>query len=255
MPSPCFSFDMFWSFREISITCWSAKEWDDAVKEAQGQSSLCSLACVFLTDKQSGLGGHAENPEGCGNCFCQALLWESGSSSLPQHSRGGAYGTRVAIQEKRCWGDGPGSPHSATRKWCFLDREEERSTPESGRKMQGEPLPRALGVPLVCRLEGERGQSSSARAKVSRFLLWRESGMWKNGLGGQGRVWQESHWKNIQQDQTKSKVQTETCFLLLLWPFCPDQNNQTTLQDLKDETKLQEVRDSTGLGKSQTAEV
>ena len=171
MPSPCFSFDMFWSFREISITCWSAKEWDDAVKEAQGQSSLCSLACVFLTDKQSGLGGHAENPEGCGNCFCQALLWESGSSSLPQHSRGGAYGTRVAIQEKRCWGDVPGSPHSAARKWCFLDREEERSTPESGRKMQGEPLPRALGVPLVCRLEGERGQSSSARAKFHVFYF------------------------------------------------------------------------------------
>jgi hypothetical protein len=43
--------------------------------------------------------------------------------------------------------------------------------------------------------------------------------------------------------------------LLLLWPFYPDQNNQTTLQDLNDETKLQEVRDSTGLGKSQTAEV
>ena len=57
----------------MSITCWSAKEWDDAVKEAQGQSSLCSLACVFLTNKQSGLGGHAENPEGCGSCFCQAL--------------------------------------------------------------------------------------------------------------------------------------------------------------------------------------
>ena len=43
--------------------------------------------------------------------------------------------------------------------------------------------------------------------------------------------------------------------MLLLWPFYPDQNNQTTLQDLNDETKLQEVRDSTGLGKSQTAEV
>ena len=41
----------------------------------------------------------------------------------------------------------------------------------------------------------------------------------------------------------------------MLWPFCPDQKNRTTLQDLKDETKLQEVRDSTGLGKSQTAEV
>ncbi|CAL1128782.1 unnamed protein product, partial [Cladocopium goreaui] len=49
------------------------KEWDDAVKEAQGQSSLCSLACVFLTDKQSGLGDHVEDPEGCGSCFCQAL--------------------------------------------------------------------------------------------------------------------------------------------------------------------------------------
>ena len=73
MPSPCFSFDMFWSFREMSITCWRTKEWDDAVKEAQGQSSLCSLACVFLTDKQSGLGDHVDNPEECGNCFCQTL--------------------------------------------------------------------------------------------------------------------------------------------------------------------------------------
>ncbi|CAL1128790.1 unnamed protein product, partial [Cladocopium goreaui] len=50
-----------------------SKEWDDAVKEAQGQSSLCSLACVFLTDKQSGPGDHVEDPEGCGSCFCQAL--------------------------------------------------------------------------------------------------------------------------------------------------------------------------------------
>ena len=41
----------------------------------------------------------------------------------------------------------------------------------------------------------------------------------------------------------------------MLWLFCPDQNNQTTLQDLNDETKRQEVRDSTGLGTVQTAEV
>ena len=73
MPSPWFSFDMFWSFREMPITCWSAKEWDLAVKETQGRSSLCSLACVFLTDKQSGLGDHVEDPEGCGSCFCQTL--------------------------------------------------------------------------------------------------------------------------------------------------------------------------------------
>eukprot|EP00435_Cladocopium_sp_Y103_P068551 s132_g31.t1 len=50
-----------------------SQEWDAAVEETQGQSSLCSLACVFLTDKQSGLGGHVENPEGFGNCFCPAL--------------------------------------------------------------------------------------------------------------------------------------------------------------------------------------
>ena len=208
MPSPCFSFDMFWSFREMSITCWSAKEWDDAVKEAQGQSSLCSLACVFLTDKRSGLGGHAENPEGCGNCFCQALYGNVDPAAYLSTVEEDLTWTRVAIQEKRCWGDGPGSPHSARRQWCFLDREEERSTPESGRKMQGEPLPRALGVPLVCRLEGERGQSPSARAKVSRVLLWRESGMWENGVGGQGRVWQESHW--IAEEATSQKHPTRS---------------------------------------------
>ena len=63
----------------MPITCWSAKEWDSAVKALQKQSGLCSLACVFLTDAKSGLGGHAENPEepedpeGCRSCFCQAL--------------------------------------------------------------------------------------------------------------------------------------------------------------------------------------
>ena len=129
MPSPCFSFDMFWSFREMSITCWSAKEWDDAVKEGQGQSSLCSLACVFLTDKQSGARRPRWRSWRMRKLFLPSTLWEGGSSSLPQRSRGGPDGTEVVVPEKRCWGHGPGSPHSASRKWCFLDRKEERSTP------------------------------------------------------------------------------------------------------------------------------
>ena len=33
---------------------------------------MCSLACVFLTDR-SGLGQHVENPERPGECYCKAL--------------------------------------------------------------------------------------------------------------------------------------------------------------------------------------
>lgn len=34
-----------------------AEEWDDAVRMVEIRSTACSLACVFLTDKASGLGG------------------------------------------------------------------------------------------------------------------------------------------------------------------------------------------------------
>ena len=160
MPSPCFSFDMFWSFREMSITCWSAKEWDDAVKEGQGQSSLCSLACVFLTDKQSGLGDHVEDPEGCGSCFCQALYGKVDPAAYLSAVEEDLTEQEVVVPEKRCWGHGPGSPHSASKKMMLPGTARKKEALlESGRQMQGEPLPRAMGVPLVCRVEKKRGQS------------------------------------------------------------------------------------------------
>ena len=37
------------------------------------RSGACSLACVFLTDQQSGLGVHKENPENPSECWCRSL--------------------------------------------------------------------------------------------------------------------------------------------------------------------------------------
>ena len=186
MPSPCFSFDMFWSFREMSITCWSAQEWDDAVKEAQGQSSLCSLACVFLTDKQSGLGDHVEDPEGCGSCFCQALYGKVDPAAylsaveedlteqklLFQKSDAEAMGQVLLIRQAE-----NDASWTARKKEALL---------ESGRQMQGEPLPRAMGVPLVCRVEKKRGQPVS---KGKSFTFSTLKGKWDVGkwLGRTGQ--------------------------------------------------------------------
>lgn len=49
------------------------EEWDAAVRMVEIRSRACSLACVFLTDKASGLGVHEENPEEPGQCWCKAL--------------------------------------------------------------------------------------------------------------------------------------------------------------------------------------
>ncbi|CAJ1400737.1 unnamed protein product, partial [Effrenium voratum] len=50
-----------------------AEEWDDAVRRVQLEAGACSLACVFLTDRTSGLGVHVENPDQPGTCWCRAL--------------------------------------------------------------------------------------------------------------------------------------------------------------------------------------
>ncbi|CAE7699872.1 unnamed protein product [Symbiodinium sp. CCMP2592] len=50
-----------------------SEEWDAAVRMVEVRSSACSLACVFLTDPDSGLGVHEDNPEEPGNCWCKAL--------------------------------------------------------------------------------------------------------------------------------------------------------------------------------------
>ena len=46
--------------------------WDKAVSSV-AQEDAFSLACVFLTDAESGLGRHANNPETPGKCWCQTI--------------------------------------------------------------------------------------------------------------------------------------------------------------------------------------
>ena len=50
-----------------------AKEWDDVVKISKIRRGAPSLACVFLTDEESGLGKHQDNPEQPGDCWCKAI--------------------------------------------------------------------------------------------------------------------------------------------------------------------------------------
>lgn len=50
-----------------------ADEWDRAVEVSKGKE-FCSLACVFLTNEESGLGQHVKNPESPNDaCYCKAL--------------------------------------------------------------------------------------------------------------------------------------------------------------------------------------
>lgn len=49
-----------------------SKEWDAAVSSTQ-QGNGCSLACVFLTDRASGL---ADNPDTPGRCWCHTIYGE-----------------------------------------------------------------------------------------------------------------------------------------------------------------------------------
>ncbi|CAE7387647.1 Kif11 [Symbiodinium natans] len=51
--------------------------WDKAVKHVRADSvsedDACSLACVFLTDVDSGLGQHSINPDTPGKCWCHSI--------------------------------------------------------------------------------------------------------------------------------------------------------------------------------------
>ena len=57
-----------------------SEQWDAAVLAANSQEGV-SLACVFLTDRASGLGQHADNPHSLGSCWCHALY-----GSLPANT-------------------------------------------------------------------------------------------------------------------------------------------------------------------------
>ena len=47
--------------------------WDNAASSTSFNRYACSLACVFLTDQDSGLGRHAEKPDLPGGCWCHTI--------------------------------------------------------------------------------------------------------------------------------------------------------------------------------------
>ena len=70
-------------------SCCNAKEWDAAVRKATVQSGACSLACVFLTDKDSGLGVHQDMPGKEGHCWCEMLYGQVIPARLTMYWAGG----------------------------------------------------------------------------------------------------------------------------------------------------------------------
>ena len=58
-----------------------SKEWDEAVEAVKEEMSVCSLACVFLTDTASGLGQHANLPNKPGECWCHTIYGEFSAST------------------------------------------------------------------------------------------------------------------------------------------------------------------------------
>ena len=76
-------------------------QWDDAVLHVRDRS-VCSMACVFLTDKESGLGEHADNPEEPGECWCKALYGQVPAQaylSVLDHSHEVLSAEAVAVRE------------------------------------------------------------------------------------------------------------------------------------------------------------
>ncbi|CAE7335706.1 GIP [Symbiodinium sp. CCMP2592] len=57
-----------------------SQQWDKAVSTAKTQQGF-SLACVFLTDRASGLGEHVENPDAPGECWCHAIYGQLPAST------------------------------------------------------------------------------------------------------------------------------------------------------------------------------
>ena len=47
--------------------------WDEAVSVSTERKDVCSLACVFLTDREAGLGRHVDNPDTPGTCWCHVI--------------------------------------------------------------------------------------------------------------------------------------------------------------------------------------
>ena len=59
----------------VSFPGMYSTQWDNAVANVQ-QFEDCSLACVFFTDKASGLGQHSDNPDTPGQCWCRMIYPE-----------------------------------------------------------------------------------------------------------------------------------------------------------------------------------
>ena len=76
-------------------------QWDDAVLTVR-DGSACSMACVFLADKESGLGEHADKPEEPGECWCKALYGQLPAQaylSVLDHSHEVLSPEAVAVRE------------------------------------------------------------------------------------------------------------------------------------------------------------
>ncbi|CAE7712019.1 unnamed protein product, partial [Symbiodinium sp. CCMP2456] len=192
--------------------------WDHAVQAAKVQDRF-SLACVFLTDKDSGLGKHSRNPA-TGRCWCHDI-----------------YG-----------------PMEASSYLSVIDL-----NPESGQPISKETLAfekadaRAMNKVVIIKREKITGCSwspGSFNSKLEEALVQAESRCVANQRRPPwGCRWFEE-WKN-NVDKAIAKGQT----LHVFYFEGKKGEGKMAWEKLSDSEAMSEARAHTGLGRSQTAEV
>ncbi|CAE7548298.1 unnamed protein product [Symbiodinium natans] len=155
------------------------QQWDDAVFLVK-ENSTCSMACVFLTEKESGLGEHADNPEAPGECWCKALYGQVPAQaylSVLDHSQEVLSPEDVATREADAAAMGQiivvKHQQMSMFQWHTEFAQARKDAEERCEKNLGRSG--AVGLPLVRRVAKERGAGNSMGADPSRLLLRRQS--------------------------------------------------------------------------------
>ncbi|CAE7214419.1 unnamed protein product [Symbiodinium natans] len=192
-------------------------EWDQAVSSIQ-EEQTCSLACVFLTERASGLGGHADNPDTPGHCWCRMIY-----GKLPAE-------TYLSVVDMEDSSDGPMTEEKLWLKLAFKKADAD-----------------AMGQVLVIK---EDQPQLEWEVELSHALRDAEIKCNENhGKAPWGCQWFEEWRKNVdaavkmEQSLHVFYFESKAGFGKLTW------------EKLRDAKARKEALKNTGLGASQTAEV
>ncbi|CAE7236236.1 unnamed protein product [Symbiodinium natans] len=193
-------------------------EWDAAVSAASSQSAF-SLACVFLTDRASGLGEHSADPDHPGRCWCHALY-----GSLPAST----YLSVVDVQQLR---QEQGNDEASYQ--------QQLSFKKSDAEAMGQLL---LIKDLQAELEWQQELSQALNDAEDRCLANHARAPW-------GCRWFEEWRKNVSKASELGQR-----LHVFYFEGCKGQG-KVAWDQLPDKEVREQVRACSGLGASQTAEV